>query len=47
MIQLVETGFDVSFYEPMRAFLRLLDLAQSGVTSTLWAKTMREVTESG
>src|SRR5438132_7420645 len=45
MIQLVETGFDVSLYEPVRAFPRLLDLAQSGVTSTLRAKSMREVTE--
>ena len=41
----VETGFDVSFYKPVRAFPRMLDLAQSGVASTLWAKSMREVTE--
>ncbi len=42
---MIETGFDVSFYEPVRSFPRVLNLAQSSVTSTLWAESMRGFTE--
>lgn len=40
MIQLIETRFDVSLYEPVRSFPCALNVAQRSMTSTLWTKSM-------
>jgi len=45
MIQLIETRLYVSFYEPVHSPPAGTDLAQGGMTSSLWTETMRSLTE--